>query len=126
MKIIVDNTLNIIDGVNNKEILQYCKTNLTISNPEYSQHERLGFSTQGIPRTLYWYEKRGNNLILPFGCLKDIYFLFPYKEHYVLNYNKPCPLIYNSNIKLYDYQEKAKNEALKAKNGVIVMPARKW
>lgn len=123
MKIIVDNTLRIIDGVNNKTIMQYCKDNLIINNPEYSQNERLHFSVYGIPKTLCWYEKRGNDLILPFGCLKDIYSLYPYREDYILNYNKPCPLIYKSNIKLYDYQEKAKNDALKAKNGVIVMPA---
>lgn len=123
MKIIVDNTLRIINGVKSKTLIQYCKDNLTIKNPEYSQNERLGFSVYGIPRTLYWYEKRGNDLILPFGCLKDIYSLYPHKELYTLMYNKPTPLIYKSNIKLYDYQERAKNNALRAKNGVIVMPA---
>lgn len=123
MKIIVDNTLRIIGGVNNKQLMQYCKENLSIKNPEYLQNQRLGFSVYRIPKMLYWYEKRGYDLILPFGCLKDIYSLYPYKNDYVLNYNKPTPLIYKSNIKLYDYQGKAKNKALSAKNGVIVMPA---
>lgn len=123
MKILIDNVIRIIDGVNQPLIQKYCKNNLEIDNPQYAQNERLGFPTYNIPRRLYWYEKRGNDYILPFGCLKDIYTLYPQKELYVLNYNKPTPLIYKSNIKLFDYQELAKNKALKSKNGVIVMPA---
>lgn len=123
MKILVDNVIRIIDGVNQPLIQKYCKNNLEIDNPQYTQNERLGFPTYNIPRRLYWYEKRGNDYILPFGCLKDVYTLYPQKELYVLNYNKPTPLIYKSNIKLFDYQELAKNKSLKAKNGVIVMPA---
>lgn len=121
MKIIVDNTLRIIDA--EKQIENYCNTQLQIDNPQYAQNERLGFPTYNIPRRLYWYEKRGKDYILPFGCINDIYSMFPNKELYTLNYIKPTPLIYKSNIKLYDYQEKAKDKALKAKNGVIVMPA---
>lgn len=125
MKILVDNVIRIIDGVNQPLIQKYCKNNLEIDNPQYAQNERLGFPTYNIPRRLYWYEKRENDYILPFGCLKDVYTLYPQKELYVLNYNKPTLLIYKSNIKLFDYQELAKNKALKSKNGVIVMPARK-
>lgn len=121
MKILVDNVIKIIGA--EQEIEHYCKTNLEIENPQFAQNERLGFPTYNIPRRLYWYEKRAGNYVLPFGCLKDIFEMFPYKEYYVLNYNKPCPIMYKSNIKLFDYQEKAKNAALKAKNGVIVMPA---
>ena len=121
MKILVDNVIKIIGA--EPEIEHYCKTNLEIENPQFAQNERLGFPTYNIPRRLYWYEKRAGNYVLPFGCLKDIFEMFPYKEYYVLNYNKPCPIMYKSNIKLFDYQEKAKNAALKAKNGVIVMPA---
>lgn len=121
MKIIIDNIIKIIDADEN--IKKYCKSNLEIDNPQFAQNERLGFPTYNIPRRLYWYEKHGNDYIIPFGCLKDIFSIFPNKEYYSLQYNKPTPLIYKSNIKLYDYQEKAKNKALKAKNGVLVMPA---
>ena len=121
MKIIVDNVIKIIDADEN--IKKYCKMNLEIDNPQFAQNERLGFPTYNIPRRLYWYEKHGNDYIIPFGCLKDIFMRFPDKKLYVLNYNKATPLIYKSNIKLYDYQEQAKNKALKARNGVLVMPA---
>ena len=126
MKIIVDNTIRIINGITNKNIMQYCKQNLTIKNPEYLQNQRLGFSVYRIPKTLSWYEIRGNDIVVPFGCLRNVYSIFPihpdYNE-YVLKYNKPKLLEYKSNIKLYDYQEDAKNKAIHARNGVIVMPA---
>lgn len=121
MKIIVDNIIRIIDA--EPIIEKYCKSNLEIDNPQYAQNERLGFPTYNIPRRLYWYEKHGNDYILPFGCFKDIYKLYPIKEDYSLKCLNPNIIYYKSNIKLFDYQEKAKNEALKSKNGVIVMPA---
>lgn len=121
MKIIVDNVIRIIDA--ETIIEKYCKSNLEIDNPQYAQNERLGFPTYNIPRRLYWYEKHGNDYILPFGCFKDIYKIYPIKEDYSLKCFSPNIINYKSNIKLFDYQEKAKNEALKSKNGVIVMPA---
>lgn len=121
MKIIVDNIIRIINA--EPVIEKYCKSNLEIDNPQYAQNERLGFPTYNIPRRLYWYEKHGNDYILPFGCFKDIYKLYPIKEDYSLKCFSPNIINYKSNIKLFDYQEKAKNEALKSKNGVIVMPA---
>lgn len=120
-KIIVDNIIRIIDA--EPIIEKYCKSNLEIDNPQYAQNERLGFPTYNIPRRLYWYEKHGNDYILPFGCFKDIYKLYPIKEDYSLKCLNSNIIYYKSNIKLFDYQEKAKNEALKSKNGVIVMPA---
>lgn len=121
MKIIVDNVIKIIDA--NEEIKKYCKSNLEIENPQYEQNKRLRFPTYNIPRRLYWYERHGNDYIIPFGCLREIYSLYPNKDHYTLQYFKSKPLLYKSNIRLYPYQEKAKEEALKKKNGVIVMPA---
>ncbi len=121
MKIIIDNSIRINNP--NKNILKYCKENLEIDNPQFAQNGRLGFPTYNIPRRLYWYEKRGKDLIIPFGCLKDIYKLYPIKEDYIIKLQNLTNIYYKSNIKLFDYQEKAKNEALKSKNGVIVMPA---
>lgn len=121
MKIIIDNSIRINNP--NKNILKYCKENLEIDNPQFAQNGRLGFPNYNIPRRLYWYEKRGKDLIIPFGCLKYIYKLYPIKEDYIIKLQNLTNIYYKSNIKLFDYQEKAKNEALKSKNGVIVMPA---
>ena len=121
MKIIIDNKLRIIEP--NKEIINFCKQNLQIDNPQFLQNQRLGFSNYKIPTKLVWYEKRGNDYILPFGCLKNIYKIHPVKEDYIFNMIPPKNIKYKSKIELYDYQEQAKNKALEAKNGVIVMPA---
>ena len=121
MKIIIDNTLRISEPT--KEILNYCKKELEINNPQFIQNQYLGFSTYKIPRKLCWYEKRGEDIIVPFGCLRKIYSMYPYKEDYKMSIPEPKKIKYKSNIKLYDYQEEAKNKALEAKNGVIVMAA---
>lgn len=121
MKVIIDNVIVIQNP--SEEIQRYCKENLEIDNPQFAQNERLGFPTYNIPRRLYWYEKREENYILPFGCLKDLYKIYPIKEDYSLRFIEPKKLEYKSNINLYSYQKKAKDMALKSKNGVIVMPA---
>lgn len=121
MEIIIDNILRIKDP--SKQILDYCKKELEINNPQYIQNQYLGFSTYKVPKKLCWYEKRGNDIIVPFGCLRKIYSLHPYKNDYKMLIPSPQRIAYKSNIKLYDYQEDAKNKALKAKNGVIVMAA---
>lgn len=121
MKVIVDNTLRIQNP--SREVLDYCKRELEIDNPQYFQNQRLGFSVWKIPQKLRWYEKRGEDIIVPFGCLKQIYSLYPHKEAYEVIISKTKEVKYKSNIKLYDYQENVKNKALKAKNGVIVMAA---
>lgn len=121
MKVIIDNVIVIQNPI--EEIQRYCKENLEIDNPQFAQNERLGFPTYNIPRRLYWYEKREENYILPFGCLKDLYKIYPIKEDYSLRFIEPKKLEYKSNINLYSYQKKAKDMALKSKNGVIVMPA---
>ena len=121
MKIIIDNILRIQNPT--KEILDYCKKELEIDNPQYLKNQILGYSVWKIPRKLRWFEKRGEDIILPFGCLKKIFSLHPHKEDYEMLIPKAKEVKYKSNIKLYDYQENAKNKALKAKNGVIVMAA---
>lgn len=121
MEIIIDNILRIKNPID--EILNYCKKELEINNPQFIQNQYLGFSTYRIPKKLCWYEKRGGDIIVPFGCLKKIYQLHPHKDDYKMAIPSPKKIQYKSNIKLYDYQEEAKNKALKAKNGVIVMAA---
>lgn len=128
MKILVDNNIKISE-LNEKEykiIKSFCSKNLSIDNPQRESNKRLGFPYYNLPSKLYWYETRGEDFILPFGCINDIYKLFPNKDMYSLCFKQTEKIEYKSNIKLFDYQQKACDMALKKKNGVIVMPARKW
>lgn len=79
MQIIVDNNIRIISP--EKEIKRYCIKELSIDNPQYEQNKRLGFPTYNIPSRLYWYEERGNDIIVPFGCINDLYKMFPIHEY---------------------------------------------
>ena len=125
MKIIVDNNIRLseLNEIEYRFLNLFCKKDLSIDNPERENNKRLGFPYYNLPAKLYWYEKRGNDFIVPFGCINKIYSIFPTKELYHLRFKKPEKLEFKSNIKLFDYQEKACEMAFKKKNGVIVMPA---
>lgn len=106
------------------ELMKWCFDNLVIDNPEFYKKERMGKWTGGIPKKLFLYGKKGNSVCIPFGCLNDIWKLFKDCKWNVPprlreNVNK---LSYGSKIKLFEYQEKAVQEALKKKNGILVMP----
>ena len=125
MKIIVDNNIRLseLNEIEYRFLDLFCKKDLSIDNPERENNKRLGFPYYNLPAKLYWYEKRGNDFIVPFGCINKIYSIFPSKEVYHLQFKKTEKLEFKSNIKLFDYQQKACEMAFKKKNGVIVMPA---
>lgn len=119
MKIIVGNKILIEDYT--QEALHWCHENLILPNPEYHKKQRMRLWCGNVPKELVLYEKDGDNLILPFGCINDLRKLFPdiRVQSAIL---PPERFYYASGINLYPYQEKAVNEALNARNGVIVMP----
>lgn len=120
MKIIVANNIRVINP--DEKIKDYVETNLVIKNPQYEQLKRLGKWTGNTPMHLVWYVINGNELILPFGCLKDLFNMYPkevFENHIILGEK----LKYQSNIELYNYQEKACQAVVNAKNGIMVLPA---
>ena len=83
MKILVDNVIRIIDGVNQPLIQKYCKNNLEIDNPQYKEQKidakflvkcfkylkKLGyiktqyeFSEQFLGKNKYYYRNNVKNL----------------------------------------------------------------
>lgn len=120
MKIIVSNTIRVIEA--DERIKKYAEEKLVIENPDYIRNQRLGYSNYKTPRCLVFYEINGNELILPFGCLADLfkmYSLKTFENRIVLGKH----VTYKSNIKLFDYQEKMCQKAILQKNGILVMPA---
>jgi len=104
------------------EIMNYCRLHLIIDNPDYFKKERMGKWTGDTPKKIWLYEVMDNEYWLPFGCLQDIWNIHPVKDDYSFEIRPIQPLEYESLIDLYPYQEKAVNEAIKAKNGILVMP----
>lgn len=120
MKIIVSNNIRILEP--DEKIKNYAETQLVMQNPDYIRNERLGYSNYKTPKFLAFYEIDGNELVLPFGCLSDLFRMYSlecFENRIILGKH----VIYKSNIKLYDYQQKVCDKAYLQKNGIIVMPA---
>lgn len=122
MKITVSNKITIENPESN--IKEWCRKNLVLNNPEYHKKERMGFWVGNTPRTLQLYEKDGNDLILPFGCLRKLWALCndEHRSHFRAEIGDLRRISYHSNINTYPYQEEAVNQAVASKNGIVVMP----
>jgi len=100
----------------------YAEVNLVMRNPDYERNLRLGHSNYKTSRFLVFYEIDGNDLILPFGCLRDLFRMYPqdvFENRIVLGEY----VTYKSKIELFEYQEYMCQKAINAKNGILVMPA---
>lgn len=101
-------------------LMEYIDKNYTIANPEYAKKERLGLFTKTTPKTIQLYYRNGFDVAIPFGAFKD---LWNFQKGLVENYlteKKPAKFGWNKSIHLYEYQRKAVEKMLDAKNGILV------
>jgi len=97
VRIIVSNNIRVINP--DEKIKDYAETNLVIQNPDYIRNKRLGYSNYNTQQYLAWYEINGNELMLPFGCLSDLFKMYPlelFENRIVLGKY----VTYKSNIRL--------------------------
>ena len=122
MKITVRNKIFVEDPSRN--VYEWCTEHLVLQNPEYHKKQRMGLWTGNTPRTIQLYERDGNKILLPFGCLKDVWKLCndDDRKRFEAEIGDLRPVSYGSSIETYNYQETAVKESLRAKNGIIVMP----
>lgn len=120
MKIEIGNKIVIHEPT--EQIVKWCRNNLILDNPDYYKKARMGKWTGNTPQSFALYEKNGGKLYLPFGCVADVARMYG-SQCRLQSAIKPFKAFdYDSNINLYPYQKNAVKMALKAKNGVIVMP----
>lgn len=119
MKIILTNIIEIIEP--NETILNYCKKELTFSNPEYIKKQRMGFWVSNMPKTLKLYNYSDSKVYLPIGCFENIWKIHPYKEDYK-DYSICKKANIKSNIVLRNYQQPCANALKKYVNGIFVLP----
>ena len=100
------------------EIISWCQAHLKLSNPEYATKARMGFWLGNTPKHLYLYEIHGDEIILPYGTLKQIKSLIQnaivtseFKPYESINYGTPIPL--------YQYQEEAVREVKNGYYGIL-------
>ena len=69
MKVTIINEITITEAT--QEILDWCKKELVLPNPEYAKKERMGLWVGNTPRTLSLYKINGECVMLPIGAFKD-------------------------------------------------------
>ena len=118
MRILISNIIEIQDPT--KEILDYCKKELTFANPDYTKKQRLGFWTGGTSKTISLYDLYQDKVYLPIGCFDDLWKIHPYKEDYK-DYTTTKHADIKSNIILRNYQEPCVNALKKYVNGIFIL-----
>ena len=100
------------------EIISWCQAHLKLNNPEYAKKARMGFYLGNTPKFLYLYEVHGDEIILPYGTLKQIKPLIQnaivtsdFKPSVSIDYGEPIPL--------YPYQRTAVEQAKNGLYGIL-------
>ena len=116
MQVTISNNIRIKNP--STEIISWCQAHLKLSNPEYAKKTRMGFWLGNTPKYLYLYEIHGDEIILPYGTLKQIQPMIQnaivtseFKPYESIDYGQPVPL--------YPYQEKAVKEVKKSYYGIL-------
>lgn len=118
MKYVIANDIRVEQP--SKEVMDYANSQLILDNPEYAKKERMGFWTGDTQKKLFLFAQDVDTLILPYGCLSDLWKFkpFDYETHFAPNQKNEM----QGDIKLYPYQQRALEALLKGKNGVLEAP----
>ena len=118
--ITVSNVITIDDP--SRELLSWCTQNLRIRNPDYDKKQRMHFWVGKTPEYLYLYEVHGYQLVLPYGVLRNIWSMVDTRNPRT-GFQYPERIDYHCEVPLYDYQEKAVEEAYWKQYGILQSPA---
>lgn len=118
MQIIIDSQIHIKNP--NKEIKDFCKNELTITNPEIAKKQAMGFWTGNLEKKIKMFSINEDTYNLPIGEIDNIWNLHPIQKDYLINWGKHNKLTFpENNLRLYDYQEKAVNKMIEVKRGIL-------
>lgn len=117
MRVEVSNVLRVKEPT--PEMIHWCKKNLTIPNPEFDKKMRMHLWTGNTPEKLSLYERRGNDLILPFGTLVTV----PHDGEFVTSFAEPVTVDYGADVPLYPYQQTAVDAVYAKHFGILQSPA---
>lgn len=120
----VGSTIRVVEP--SPELVKWCKAHLTLPNPDFYKKEKMGIWTGGTPETIsLWRMGRTEPshlpmLEVPFGVFREIQRMLD-----VVNvaFRPDTVVNYGAHIPLYDYQQKAVDEAFKARYGILQAPA---
>lgn len=116
MQVTISNNIKIKNP--SKDIISWCQAHLKLPNPEYAKKARMGFWIGNTPKYLFLYEIHGDEIILPYGTLKQIKPMI--QDALVTSEFKPFESIdYGQPIPLYPYQEEAVREVKNGYYGIL-------
>lgn len=115
----IGSTIKITDP--SQKIMDWCKANLVLVNPDYQKKVRMHLWVGDTPKQLFLYSMNGNDLILPFGCLRSILPLL--EGDWKKLYRKPVKVDFGGKVPLYEYQEEAVAAMLINHYGILQSPA---
>ena len=121
MTITVSNRIRITEP--SAEIMEWCKRNLVLDNPEYEKKLRMGFWVGRTPEKLYLYEWHAGALLLPYGCLSKVLSFVSDSDTVTGDFSEHDDIDYHANIPLYDYQQEAVAQMVDAQYGILQAPA---
>lgn len=106
-----------------QELYKYCKSELTLNNPEYLNKQKMGLWLGNTPEKISLYKVNGDKLILPFGEIDNIWDMIKYEKYKTELADVPICVESNNSIEFYNYQKEAVEVMVKVKNGILVSPA---
>lgn len=116
MQVTVGNNIRIKNP--SAEIISWCQAHLKLSNPDYAKKARMGFWLGNTPKYLYLYEVHGDEIVLPYGTLKQIQPMV--KDSIVVSeFKSPVSIDYGEPIPLYPYQQIAVEQAKNGLYGIL-------
>lgn len=125
MKISIENNIKIENY--NESLLNFCKSNLVLKNPEYYLRKSMGMYLKNTSENIYLYAIDGNALILPYGVKKALSYELKRQMHRDgLNILvKPISIHndfkdYSNSLNLRDYQIDHERKMVENKGGILV------
>ena len=116
----VGSTIRVVEP--SEQLIQWCKDNLTLANPDYYKKERMGLWVGKTPDTIKLW-KLGRTtpsqlpmLEMPFGVFREVQHLL---EDVHITFQEATHVDYGTSIPLYDYQADAVQAAFDKRYGII-------
>lgn len=121
MRLEISNDVRVVDPT--PAVASWARSSLVFDNPQYRKAQALGKWTGGMEKEIWLFAMDGDDLILPFGTLKDLWGMLPAGSFsYETRFSPFKALSMSGHINLYDYQENALKALVRGKNGILEAP----
>lgn len=106
-------------------LINFLKENLNFLNSEYFVKKKIGLSVHGVEKYFILIQTSDDTISIPRGFLNQLV-KFLDQQHIQFKLiderKKLKPVVFESELSLYNFQKKATEDMLKAENGVLVAP----